>query len=33
LRRATLTADKVIVLDSRKEYRKFITEALNGLHT
>jgi hypothetical protein len=33
LRRATLTADKVIILDSRKEYRKFITEALNGLHT
>jgi hypothetical protein len=30
LRRATLNADKVIILDSRKEYRKYITENLGG---
>jgi Rad3-related DNA helicase len=32
LRRATLTADKVIILDSRKEYRKYITENLGGYY-
>jgi Rad3-related DNA helicase len=30
LRRATLYANKVIILDSRKEYRKYITENLGG---